>query len=202
MCLAVVGIGSEATERKEANVFKGSTEALMDLVSESVEPSQLGASHQQTLPHWSCPTKRVAHLRFPRRQPCTFQLGGCEKSCAVPLNVCCGITRLWLGVGVVMGLVGSHGEDPLQARNAVQVRGTAGRSRGTLGDGAGAFVSLVSHQRNRIIIPLPTKIQPPVSKTLSLYPAGGRRTRHSAALIYTNGTGETQDYTSNGLTHR
>lgn len=111
------------------------------------------------------------------------------------MNVCCGITRLGLGAGLVMGLGGSHGEDPLQARNAVQVRGTAGRSRGTLGDGAGAFVSLVSHQRNRIIIPLPTKIHPPVSKTLSLCPRRGRQTRHSAPLIYT--TGETQDYTSN-----
>lgn len=149
-------------------MFKGSTEALLDLISESVEPFLLVASHQQTLCHWSCPTKHFAHLRFPRRQPCTFQLGGSEKSWALPLNVCCGITRLWLGVGVVMGLVGSHGEDPLQARNAVQVRGTAGRSRGTLGDGAGAFVSLVSHQRNRIIIPLPTKIQPPVSKPLTV----------------------------------
>lgn len=69
----------------------------------------------------------------------------------------------WVGAGLEMGPVGSHGEDPLQARNAVQVRGTAGRSRGTLGDGAGAFVSLVSHQRNRIIIPLPPQTNPPVS---------------------------------------
>lgn len=48
---------------------------------------------------------------------------------------------------------GSHGEDPLWARNAGQVRGgeqgEAGGGRGTLGDGAGAFVSPVSHQRSR-----------------------------------------------------
>lgn len=141
----------------------------MDLLSVFRELFLLVPSDQQTLSYWSCPTKRFAHLWFPQWQPCTFQLRGCEKSCASPLNVCCGITRLWVGVGVVMGLVGSHGEDPLQARNAVQVRGTVGRSRGTLGDGAGAFVSLVSHQRNRIIIPLPTKNQPPVSRTLIVF---------------------------------
>lgn len=74
-----------------------------------------------------------------------------------------------------MGLVGSHGEDPLQARNAVQVRGTAGRSRGTLGDGAGAFVSPVSHQRNRIIIPLPATTNPRLHNPRSLYPLWHRR---------------------------
>lgn len=65
-----------------------------------------------------------------------------------------------LGAGLEMELLGSHGEDPLPARNAAQVRGTAGRSRGTLADGAGAFVRLVSHQRNRTIIPLPAETSP------------------------------------------
>lgn len=85
------------------------------------------------------------------------------------------------------GAGGSHGEDPLLARNAVQVRGTAGRSRGTLGDGAGAFVSLVSHQRNRIIIPLPAKStpQPPEAST----PADASlRLRSRRAFIWTHKT--------------
>lgn len=45
---------------------------------------------------------------------------------------------------------GSHGEDPLWTRNAGQVRGgERGEAGGTLWDGAGAFVSPVSHQRTR-----------------------------------------------------
>lgn len=91
------------------------------------------------------------------------------------------------------GAGGSHGEDPLLARNAVQVRGTAGRSRGTLGDGAGAFVNLVSHQRSRIIIPLPAKSTPPASRSLH---AGRRITPPpESTCTYL----DTQDSTSKGV---
>lgn len=50
-----------------------------------------------------------------------------------------GLPDFSLGGGACKG---SHGEDPLQARNASQVRGGEQGRRGTLGDGAGAFVRL------------------------------------------------------------
>lgn len=71
---------------------------------------------------------------------------------------------------------GSHGEDPLQARNAAQVRG----GRGTLGDGAGAFVSPVSHQRSRLwrITPPPNQLPAP-----KIPPALGRAEGVATSLL-------------------
>lgn len=61
-------------------------------------------------------------------QLCTFSGEACEKSRALPMSrpnhVCCGITRVRdCGRGVAGWLCkGSHGKDPLSARNASQVR--------------------------------------------------------------------------------
>lgn len=114
-----------------------------------------------------------------------------------------------LGVGLLLGLLGSHGEDPLPAWNAVQVRGTAGRRRGTLGDGAGAFVSPVSHQRHRIIIPQKTNPRPPRPQSpdplwqteASLPPQRSSALRGAATQPYTTVNNTTLNKTDNTEQH-